>query len=116
MAGVMVQVPSATPMECDTTCGTEITYGAASTNSCTYTSTGTTFVARCNMDFYGNDFQVVQSLDFTGCVQACADINRCLAVSFTGGNCYLKDAVSQGEYSPVVMGMLNKSKSLFTNN
>jgi hypothetical protein len=116
MAGVMIQVPTAIPNACSTTCGTEITCDASSPTSCTYTSSGKTFVARCQVDFYGNDFDVVQSPDFTTCVQACADSDRCLAVSFTGGNCYLKNAISQDEYSLPVVGMSNKFNLLFTEN
>jgi hypothetical protein len=116
MAGVLIQVPSTTPNACSTTCGDEITCDASSPTSCTYTNSGKTFVAHCKVDFYGNDFAVAQSPDFTTCVQDCADSDRCLAVSFTGGNCYLKDAISQGEYSPAVTGMSNKFSLLFAEN
>jgi acetyl-CoA carboxylase beta subunit len=58
-----------------------------------------TFVARCQMDFYGGDMGLTVTEDLTSCVDECAATEGCMAVSFSTGTCYMKSSIQQNVYS-----------------
>jgi hypothetical protein len=115
VAGLLAQIHSTEPAACSTTCGISITFGAGFLTSCIYTTNGKTFIARSQMDFHGFYIDVIQTSDLTRCVQTCANTSRCVVVSFSTQNCYLKWTVRQGGYNSNFAGMSNVSNLLLTN-
>jgi hypothetical protein len=104
VGGVMTKDPSIIPLVGTASCGVKIDCVAPSTDGCTFASNGKNYIAHCEMDFYGNDFEVLWTEDFTGCVAYCASTDGCQAVSWSNGMCYLKNCISQGSYNPGVKG------------
>jgi hypothetical protein len=48
-------------------------------------------------------------------LRTCSNTDQCMAVSISYQNCYLKGAVSQCGYSPIAVGMWNRSNLIFIN-
>jgi hypothetical protein len=112
VGGVMTKEPSITPLVGTNSCGDNIDCAAASTDGCAFTSNGKIYIAHCEMDFYGNDFAVTQTNEFTACVTYCANTGGCQGVSWVSGTCYLKSCIAQGSYNPAVKGMSSMSWSV----
>jgi hypothetical protein len=104
----MTRPPSIAPLVGTNSCGDNIDCAAALTDGCVFTSNAKLYIAHCEMDFYGNDFDVTQTADFTGCVTFCASTDGCQGVSWVSGTCYLKSCIAQGSYNPAVKGMSSR--------
>jgi hypothetical protein len=101
----MTKAPTtSTPLGRDS-CGNHIDCDVASTDGCAYKSGGKTFVARCNMDFYGSDLAIAFTDNLAECIQQCVTTQNCKSVSWSTGTCYMKNSIPQGDFSQWVQGM-----------
>jgi hypothetical protein len=105
VAGLQTKAPETTTPLGKTSCGTDIDCDKAAEDGCAYTTGGTTFVARCNMDFYGSDLSLTSTDDLEGCIADCANTVGCKSVSWSTGTCYMKNAIPKGNYNQWVQGM-----------
>jgi hypothetical protein len=86
-------------------CGATVDCSSRSTNSqCTYSANNKNFVVACNMDFYGGDQTFVRAANMTSCIQQCGTTAGCQAVSWSSGNCWLKNATNAGIFNTRVSG------------
>lgn len=82
-----------------------------STNNCIYPAGPgglrlKPFVLACTTDFYGGDLSNAPAADITACVNQCAVVGQCVAVSYkiSTKTCYLKKELKKGIYSSDVTG------------
>ncbi|KAF3009848.1 hypothetical protein E8E13_010523 [Curvularia kusanoi] len=73
-------------------------------DQCDYSSNGVVLQVACSTDYYGGDLQLVQSATLQDCLQACAANSQCVALSYTGQNCYLKSSLESGQSNANVIG------------
>lgn len=101
----MVQAPSGSGDSAGhKVCGDVIDCSKASTDGCHFTTGNQTFVARCETDLYGSDFENIETLSLTACVKKCAKKSTCKSVSWSSGRCYLKNGIPDALYSEKYAG------------
>jgi hypothetical protein len=111
VAGIQNKPPKTTTPLGKTSCGTDIDCDKAAEDGCAYTTDGKTFVARCNMDFYGSDMSLISTDDLESCITDCTQTVGCKSVSWSTGTCYLKSAIPKGDYSQWVQGMSHRLRA-----
>jgi hypothetical protein len=73
-------------------------------DKCNYPTNGQSFEINCTTDFYGGDLKSIQTSTLAACVDACGAIDTCVAVSYVGQTCYLKDVLKGGVSNNDVTG------------
>ncbi|EMD59497.1 hypothetical protein GGP41_004461 [Bipolaris sorokiniana] len=73
-------------------------------NECTFSSNGADFKVSCATDFYGGDMGRVYAATVAECMKICASADGCVALSYVGTDCYLKNALNGGSTSAGVTG------------
>ncbi|OAL03396.1 hypothetical protein IQ06DRAFT_107122 [Phaeosphaeriaceae sp. SRC1lsM3a] len=102
LGGIMVQAPSdGGDSAGHKVCGDVINCNVASTDGCHFTTGNKTYVARCETDLYGSDFENIETLSLTACVKQCSKKSACKSVSWSLGICYLKNEIPDALYSKV---------------
>lgn len=72
----------------------------------TYQPIGTPNVYKiyCYSDYFGNDYGSITPVTFQQCLDNCAKYAACVAVSYSGVACYMKQAVSNPNFNGLVWG------------
>ncbi|EUC40266.1 hypothetical protein COCMIDRAFT_44479, partial [Bipolaris oryzae ATCC 44560] len=73
-------------------------------NECTFSSNGADFKVSCATDFFGGDMGRVYAATVADCMKTCASADGCVALSYVGTDCYLKNALNAGSTSAGVTG------------
>ncbi|KAL6154886.1 hypothetical protein ACJQWK_01333 [Exserohilum turcicum] len=90
-----VQIITATkpePTPGASSCGSSI--DCPNDDYCRYTTNGKAYIARCSYDYYGGDIAIGETPSLTECVTRCSIMPGCLAATWAGGMCYLKNGDS----------------------
>lgn len=113
LGGIMVQAPSdGGDSAGHKVCGDVINCNVASTDGCHFTTGNKTYVARCETDLYGSDFENIETLSLTACVKQCSKKSACKSVSWSLGRCYLKNEIPDALYSKVYGCKSHKVQSI----
>jgi hypothetical protein len=65
-------------------------------DKCNFLTNGQSFEINCATDFAGGDLKTIQASTLAECIDSCGGTNTCVAISYVGQNCYLKDVLEAG--------------------
>ncbi|KAJ5057778.1 hypothetical protein J3E74DRAFT_293044 [Bipolaris maydis] len=81
-------------------CETEI--NCPHNDYCRFNTNGQSYISRCNYDFNGGDIAIAQTKSLTECANLCSLLKGCVAATWVGGICYLKNDQYKVVYNPNV--------------
>ena len=73
-------------------------------DKCSFLTNGQTFEINCATDFVGGDLRSVQASTLAECVDTCGATDTCVAISYVGQDCYLKDVLEPGVPNNDIIG------------
>ncbi|USP79335.1 hypothetical protein yc1106_06609 [Curvularia clavata] len=79
-------------------------------NGCVNNISGVKFQIACGTDYYGGDLIRAETSTIGDCMQACAAAPLCVAASYVGNSCYMKQTLTGAQPNPNVVGIAITSK------
>jgi hypothetical protein len=65
-------------------------------DKCNYVTNNESFQVNCATDFYGGDLKNINTATLADCITACGTTDSCIAISYVGQTCYMKDVLKGG--------------------